>query len=60
MSGATSYAPFLHIERAELARLSGDGASRERELGEAHRLFTAMGATVRAEEIVDLLRRSDR
>jgi hypothetical protein len=26
MSGAKSYEPFLHVERAELARLSGDDA----------------------------------
>jgi class 3 adenylate cyclase/tetratricopeptide (TPR) repeat protein len=52
MSGAKSYEPFLHVERAALARLTGDEASRERALREAHRLFTEMGATVRAEEIV--------
>ena len=40
MSGAKSYEPFLHVERAELARLSGDEATRQRELREAHRLFT--------------------
>ena len=28
MSGAKSYEPFLHVERAELARLNGDEASR--------------------------------
>ena len=32
MSGAKSYEPFLHVERAELARLSGDEAARECEL----------------------------
>jgi hypothetical protein len=51
MSGAKSYAPFLHVERAELARLTGDDASRERALREAHRLFVEMGATVRAEQV---------
>jgi class 3 adenylate cyclase/tetratricopeptide (TPR) repeat protein len=55
MSGAKSYEPFLHVERAELARLTGDEANRERALREAHRLFTEMGATVRAEEIVKVL-----
>ncbi len=40
MSGAKSYEPFLHVERAELARLTGDEAARELELREAHRLFT--------------------
>jgi hypothetical protein len=29
MSGAKSYEPFLHVERPELARLSGDEAARE-------------------------------
>jgi hypothetical protein len=35
MSGAKSYEPFLHVERAELARLSGDDTARRRELREA-------------------------
>jgi len=48
MSGAKSYEPFVHVERAELARLTGDEASRERELNEAHRLFTEIGAPIRA------------
>ena len=39
-------------ERAELARLSADGAARERELREAHRLFTEIGAPIRAAEVV--------
>ena len=51
MSGAKSYEPFLHVERAELARLTGDEATRQRELGEAHRQFTEMGATARAEQM---------
>jgi tetratricopeptide (TPR) repeat protein len=51
MSGAKSYAPFLHVERAELARLTGDEATREREFREAHRLFTEMGAPIRAGEV---------
>jgi hypothetical protein len=51
MSGAKSYEPFLHVERAELARLTGDDASRERELREAHRLFTEIGAPLRAAEV---------
>jgi len=41
----------LRLERAELARLAGDEASRRRWLVEAHRLFTAMGATARAEQM---------
>jgi class 3 adenylate cyclase/tetratricopeptide (TPR) repeat protein len=51
MSGAKSYEPFLHLERAELARLTGDEAKRERELREAHRLFTEIGAPIRAAEV---------
>src|SRR4029453_8335170 len=39
MSGAKSYEPFVCVERAELARLTGDDATRQRELREAHRLF---------------------
>jgi hypothetical protein len=51
MSGAKSYEPFLHVERGELARLSGDEAARERALREAHRLFTEIGAPIRAAEV---------
>jgi tetratricopeptide (TPR) repeat protein len=51
MSGARSYEPFLHVERAELARLVGDEATRESELREAHRLFTEIGAPIRAAEV---------
>jgi hypothetical protein len=51
MSGAKSYEPFLHVERAELARLVGDEAMRQRELREAHRLFTEIGAPIRAAEV---------
>jgi hypothetical protein len=51
MSGAKSYEPFLHVERAELARLSGDDTARQRELREAHRLFVEIGAPIRAEQV---------
>src|SRR5262249_29528708 len=51
MSGAKSYEPFLHVERAELARLRGDEAPRQRELRDAHRLFTEIGAPIRAAEV---------
>jgi tetratricopeptide (TPR) repeat protein len=50
-TGATSLAPLVLLERAELARLEGDDASRERALREAHGLFTEMGATARAEQV---------
>ncbi len=52
MSGAKSYEPFLHVERAELARLSGDDTTRARELREAHRLFLEIGAPIRAAEVL--------
>src|SRR5262249_997234 len=51
MTGAKSYEPFVHVERAEPARLTGDEASRQRELREAHRLFLEMGAPIRAAEV---------
>jgi ATP/maltotriose-dependent transcriptional regulator MalT len=48
---AHAFAPFIHIERAALARLTGDDPARERELREAHRQFTEMGAPIRAEQV---------
>jgi hypothetical protein len=55
MSDAKSYEPFLHIEPAELARLNGDEATHESELREAHRLFTEIGAPIRAAEVAKKL-----
>jgi tetratricopeptide (TPR) repeat protein len=43
--------PFLCVERAELARLAHDDKARQRELREAHRLFTEIGAPIRAAEV---------
>jgi hypothetical protein len=51
MSGAKSYEPFLHVERAELTRLTGDEAVPLSELRKAHRLFTEIGAPIRAAEV---------
>ena len=51
MSGAKSYEPFLHVERAELARLSCDDVTRGSELREAQRLFLEIGAPIRAAEV---------
>ena len=48
---AHAFAPFIHVERAALARLTGDEPARERELREAHRQFTEMGASIRAEQV---------
>jgi tetratricopeptide (TPR) repeat protein len=50
-TGARGYAPFVQEERAKLARLLGDDATRERELREAHRLFVEMGATGHAQRL---------
>ena len=54
-TGAKSYLPFIHLERAGLARLTGDEATRQRELHEAHRLFTEMGAPGRAAQVAEAL-----
>jgi hypothetical protein len=43
--------PLVHVELAELARQSGDPEGRERELREAYRLFTEIGATGHAERL---------
>jgi hypothetical protein len=50
-TAAKSLEPFIHLERAELARLSDDPAARERELREAQRLVTAIRAPIRAEQV---------
>jgi tetratricopeptide (TPR) repeat protein len=50
-TGARVYEPHVHEVAAALARLRGDEAGRERELREAHRLFTEMGATGHAERV---------
>jgi tetratricopeptide (TPR) repeat protein len=50
-TGARSYAPFLHVERAELARLRGDDSARRAELEEARSLFAEMGATPHADRL---------
>ena len=50
-TGARGFEPHVYVERAELAQLIGDEGSRERELREAHRLFTEIGAPIRAAEV---------
>ena len=50
-TGAYSNAPFVHIELARLAAALGDKRARRAELSTAHRLFSDMGASVRAERI---------
>jgi class 3 adenylate cyclase/tetratricopeptide (TPR) repeat protein len=54
-TGMRSVEPKLHVELAELARQNGDEEERERELREAHRLFTEFGATGHAERLADEL-----
>ena len=50
-----SLEPLVHVELAELERQGGDEAGRERELREAHRLFTEVGATGHAERLAGKL-----
>jgi adenylate cyclase len=50
-TGAKSLEPPILVERAGLMRLLGNEAGRERELREAHRLYTEMGATGHAERV---------
>ena len=50
-TGGRSQEPFIHEALAELARLTGDQATCQRELREAHRLFTELGATGHAERL---------
>jgi hypothetical protein len=50
-TGARSNEPFVRVQLARLAGLTGDRVTWERELREAHRLFTEMGAVPRAEKL---------
>ena len=50
-TGLESWRPYVHEERAELAAIQGDATTRERELREAQRLFSEMGATRHVERI---------
>jgi adenylate cyclase len=49
--GMLAFRPVIQAERAELARQRGDEATRERELRQAQRIFTEMGAPIRAAQI---------
>jgi len=55
-TGAVVFTPFLGVARAELAARMGDDRTRDRELREAERLFTAMGALARAAGVARCLR----
>lgn len=50
-TGAESWRPFIHEERARLADLGGDEAAREWELREAQRLFLEIGAPIHAQRV---------
>lgn len=50
-TGGRSPQPFLHVERAALLRLADGEPTARQELYAAHRLFTEMGATARAEQV---------
>lgn len=54
-TGAHSYEPQIHVERARLAGLLSDAPSRQQWLRNAHRLFTEMGATGHVERVAPLL-----
>jgi len=54
---AFAYVPQIHVERARLAGMRADHATRRRELDEAHRLFTEMGAPLRAAQVMGELER---
>ena len=54
-TGAKNLQPFIHLERAELARLDNDSRTRERELYAALGLFGEMEAPIRVREVEALL-----
>jgi hypothetical protein len=56
-SGFAAKEPFARVELARLAECEGDAAARERELREAHRLWSEMGATGHAERVARELTR---
>jgi hypothetical protein len=46
----------VHLERADLARATGDRGTRQRELRIARRVFDEMGATTRSIRLEEELR----
>jgi hypothetical protein len=50
-TGARGLEPHVHLELAALAGLTGDEATRQTELREGLRIFTEIGATMRAGEV---------
>jgi class 3 adenylate cyclase/tetratricopeptide (TPR) repeat protein len=55
-TGARGFEPHVHLERAELHRLTGDVDAGKSELTKAHRLFVEMGATGHADSVAKELR----
>jgi tetratricopeptide (TPR) repeat protein len=49
--GANAFEPIIDVQRAELARLDGDEVAWRAGLRKAHRLFSEMGMTGRAERV---------
>jgi predicted ATPase/class 3 adenylate cyclase len=50
-TGALVLSPYLHEARAELSGVRGDESTQDHHLREAHRLYTEMGASGRAERL---------
>jgi ABC-type transporter Mla subunit MlaD len=50
-TGAKAHEPLVHVELAELARQSDDQEGQHRELREAHRMFSEIGASGHAERL---------
>jgi tetratricopeptide (TPR) repeat protein len=54
-TGAKAFEPLVHVELAELALKLGDEEGSERELREAYRLFTEIGASGHADRLASKL-----
>ena len=54
-TGGRSYEPQVRELRARLAQARGDATTAGRELREAHRLYTEIGATAHAERLARVL-----
>jgi adenylate cyclase len=59
-TGARSYEPQIHVERARLAGVLSDPAGHDEWRREAKRLFTELGATGHAERVAALLGQAPR
>jgi hypothetical protein len=54
-AGSKAFEPLVHVELAELARQGGEEEECQRELREAQRLFTEIGASGHAERLAGAL-----